>query len=96
MPSFFAISQCGLPPFGAGVPQLRSVVCSSGTSGSGEFGTNNAFASSVVSICRSSDSSMVMRSPSFRRATVVASGSPPCLFATSASPRAASLRSALS
>ena len=37
------ISQCGLPPFGAGSPQVRTVLlCDaspSGNSGSGTFGT---------------------------------------------------------
>ena len=43
IPSCSPISQCGLPPFGAGSPHVRTILlCDaspSGTSGSGRFGT---------------------------------------------------------
>ena len=64
IPSRSAISQCGAPPAATGVPHVRTTVVAeaspAGTSGSGRFGTNSAFASRTVSMLRSSASSVAI------------------------------------
>src|SRR6266480_3887119 len=99
-PSVSPSSQCGLPPRGAGSPQVRTtLLCDSspsGTSGSGRFGTYSSFSSIAASRLRSSTSRVSMRSPSLRRPSRTAVGSSPFSFIRRASPFTASLRSALS